>query len=289
MRHWYRSCTFFSLSAYYMQNGITNIYTFVVIGMAGSLILCLAIILFYLRYQRRFYLQREQIRNNELNYKVQILHSTIQSQEDERKRIGRDLHDEVGGALANLRVALSKMESEKSLVHLNCISLTDSLMHTVRYISHNLSPSGLEIFGFGEVLSELCDRTSTTSGLSIILNNEAPDLPSLTDVNISIALYRVIQELLTNTIKHAEASEVTIKISCSDHCLIIDYSDNGKGIESINFQKKGIGMYNIESRLSMIHATFSIDKGKKGFKIHAEVPLTEKNKTDGHYQNSNSR
>ena len=92
-----------------MQNGTDNIYLIVLLGVAGSCVLSAAIILFYFRYQKKFYRQREEMKDAALNFQVQLLHNTIQSQENERKRIGKDLHDEVGGGLAGLRVSIGKL------------------------------------------------------------------------------------------------------------------------------------------------------------------------------------
>jgi len=218
----------------------------------------------------------------ELNYQVKLLHSTIQSQEEERKRIGRDMHDEVGGALANLRLAISNIGKTDAVPSLQstvtyCQSLTDSLINSVRYISHNLSPSGLEIFGLYEILYELCERTHHSSGLEVALNNNAGDLSGLS-ANISIALYRVLQELLTNTIKHAKADKVVILINCHENALTVEYTDNGIGIDTDRIKSKGIGMgmYNIESRLNMIDANYLIEKGvNAGFKIYITIPLKQ--------------
>ena len=259
-----------------MQNGTDNVYLLAFMGFIGAFLLCVTIILFYIRYQKKFYMQRQEMNDAALAHQIQLLHSTIQSQEDERRRIGSDLHDDVGGYLANLRVQISKIAREcptdvlQQMVT-NCQQLTDTAIDTVRHISHNLSPSGLELFGFAEVLADLCERTSISSGLEVNLNNNAGALSEKLVMNTSLALYRVIQELLTNTIKHAEADEVSLAISESNGMLIIDYSDNGIGMAD-NTGRMGMGMYNIESRLNMISATSVIKAGNsKGFHIHIEV------------------
>jgi len=257
-----------------------NIYLVVFLGMTGMFLLSGAIILFYVQYQKKLYQQQQEMKEAELNYQVQILHSTIQSQEDERRRIGQDLHDEVGSSLANLRIVISKIGKAESpdvrnaLVS-NCQSLTDTVINNVRHISHNLSPSGMELFGFADILAELCDRTSKSSGLEIMLNNETGKRQEHIDLKISIALYRVMQELLTNTIKHAGAKNVAITLSHKDDLLTLDYADDGKGLDEQVIRNKGIGMYNIESRLSMVHAKFTMgNAGQKGFNIHIQVPMS---------------
>jgi len=263
-----------------MQNGPDNIYIVVLLGMAGTLLLCIAIILFYTRYQKKFYLQQKMMNDAALAHQVDLLHNNIQSQETERRRISKDLHDDVGSHLANLNVQICKITYKNSKEELeqmiaNCRQLTDSIINTVRNISHNLSPSGLEVFGFSEALGDMCERTAMASGIEIKLKNGAETLLQQLDINTSLALYRVIQELLTNTIKHAGANEVTIELTGRAAMLAINYNDNGKGMNE-NTGKKGMGLYNIESRLSMIHALLLPVAGdRRGFSMRIEVPIEQ--------------
>lgn len=261
-----------------MPNANDDIYLLVLLGMAGTLLLCGAIIFFYIRYQKKFYSQRTQIQQAELDYQVSLLHATIQSQEKERKRIGRDLHDDVGAALANMRLAISNLARQESLTTIkndvvHCRQLTDDIIETVRNISHTLSPSGLELFGLADSIEELCEHRSKHSTLSISFDNRVQ--PSLKDLSpdVAIALYRVVQELLTNTFKHAEAGKVTIVLYSEADKLLLNYADDGKGIDMQQQNKtKGIGMHNIETRLNMIQALYETGTEGKGFSIHISVP-----------------
>lgn len=263
-----------------MLKNSDDIYLLVFLGMLGTFLLSASIILFFIRYQRKFYRQQAQMKDTEMQYQVQILQSTIQSQEDERRRIGQDLHDEVGGSLANLRLVIRDIARTPSISDLqplvaHCQSLTDNIINNVRHISHNLSPSGLELFGFADVLAELCDRTAKASGLQIALRNEAEQSCPEPSLNTAIALYRVVQELLTNTLKHANAHNIAITIKQSAQTISITYEDDGKGLDQNLIRNKGIGMFNIESRLSMIHATHSIGHpSANGFYIAIEAPIT---------------
>lgn len=263
-----------------MLKGIDNIYLVVLLGMAGTLALSLSLVVFYIRYQKRLLVQREQMHEADLRHQNELLNSTIQSQEDERKRIGRDLHDEVGGALANLRVSISNLTGNTTTGDLqsaisNCQVLADNIMNNVRNISHNLSPSGLEIFGFADILEELCEQRARSSGIQISCSNGAPELVALLPHNTSIALYRVAQELLTNTLKHANAGKVHIKLKENAGTLVFEYIDDGKGIPAqIKTKGMGMGMRNIESRLNFIQAQHKIEQGGKGFHMHIFVPVT---------------
>lgn len=260
-----------------MPKDSDDIYFLVLLGMAGMLILSLALVLFYLRYQKRLFSQRELLHEAGIRHQVELLNSTIQSQEAERKRIGRDLHDEVGGALANLRVSISRLsrgpapENFKDDVE-RCQKQADSIMNTVRHISHSLSPSGLELFGFTEVLQELCDQRAQSSGMTVTCIDEASAWTGKLPNDTAIALYRVVQELLTNTMKHASARQVEIRITEDAGHLILEYTDDGIGIPD-GRNPRGMGMRNIEGRLNLIGAKHRIQTGGPGFHMFVSVPV----------------
>jgi signal transduction histidine kinase len=260
-----------------MLKGTDDIYLLVLLGMAGTLALSLALVLFYLRYQKRLLHQRDQLHEAGIRHQVELLNSTIQSQEAERKRIGRDLHDEVGGALANLRVSISGLargtvpEGLKQEV-VRCQQLADDIMNTVRTISHTLSPSGLELFGFADVLEELCEQRGRSSGIAISCSNEASELTAALPHDSAIALYRVVQELLTNTLKHAGATQVHILLRKNAGALVLEYTDDGKGMPP-DTVARGMGMRNIESRLNAIGATHQVEEGGKGFRMVISVAV----------------
>ena len=157
-----------------------------------------------------------------------------------------------------------------------CQHLTDDVISAVRDISHNLSPSGLEIFGFSDVVSDLCDRIRRSTELDVAFAGNAGIQPGALSSEISIALYRVIQELFTNTIKHAHATKVVIEMEYAADLLRINYSDDGIGTMMAAPRKNGMGMHNIKSRLDMIDGHV-LPGGSKttGFHIQIQVPLNK--------------
>lgn len=121
-----------------------------------------------------------------------------------------------------------------------------------------------------------------TGKIQVTIINNATFVTDELDLNTSITLYRVMEELLNNTMKHAQASKIYIGFEASGELLVINYHDNGKGIASTIQHGKGMGMQNIESRLKMIGANFRIDPlSENGFNMH----ITIKHEPD---QNSNS-
>jgi signal transduction histidine kinase len=262
-----------------MQKGIDDIYLVVILGMAGTFLLSAAIVFFYIRYHKKFTLQREEMQRTELAYQVKLLYATFQSQENERKRIGRDMHDDVCGSLSNLRLIVSKCEAglvdSPSILNIKkSQQIIDELIAKVRNISHDLSPSGLEIFGFADTLENLCDTIRNSTEIKITIENNAAGALKKVNIDTSLAIYRVMQELLNNTLKHAEARNIDISILHEKDALQIDYKDDGKGFDLDKFKNKGIGLHNIKSRLEMVKGSFDIKTTPgSGFELNILLPV----------------
>lgn len=261
-----------------MQEVTGNIYVLVLLGMAGTAAIAAALVFFLLKYQRSMLRQQIKLQQVELAHQKAMLHATITSQEEERKRIGSDLHDEVCGALSNLqrlvtRVirsgAVQEKEADDRRLHQEFRRIIDS----VRTISHHLSPPALELFGLYEALEELCDAYRQDALPDIQVINRAAAMINTLPFPVMLAVYRMVQELLSNTVKHAAASAVRIELSDEAGELVIAYSDNGRGLSKDYRQKKGMGMSNIFSRAEMAGASHTIGPPDgKGFNIVFRIP-----------------
>jgi signal transduction histidine kinase len=257
-----------------MQKVTDNIFLLVLFAMLGTFILAASFIFFFVRYQRNISKQKEAMQRAELEYGEQLLNATLLSQEEERKRIGRDLHDDVGASLSNLKMMMAQSADTSTTKHK---PLIDNIINTVRNISHSLSPPGLDLFGLEFTLQELFDNFSASGILQLHFENKLGTALDALDKKSALALYRIIQELLNNTIKHADAKNVIINFFMEDDRPVMSYSDDGKGIPLATIKKSGMGMQNIEARLRMIQATFEITTGEgKGFFIKIVLPAKEK-------------
>lgn len=257
-----------------MQKVTDNIFLLVLFAMLGTFILAASFIFFFVRYQRNISKQKERMQKAELDYGEQLLNATLLSQEEERKRIGRDLHDDVGASLSNLKMMMAQSTDISTAKHK---PLIDNIISTVRNISHSLSPPGLDLFGLEFTLQELLDNFSASGVLQLRFENKLGTALDALDKKSALALYRIIQELLNNTLKHAEAKNVTVIFFTEDSRTVLSYSDDGKGIPSDTIKKSGMGMQNIEARLRMIQATFETTTGEgKGFFIKIVLPAKEK-------------
>ena len=267
-----------------MKNDDINIYLLVGVGMLFSFLVAGAVVLFYIRYQRRLTLQRVKMQEAELLHQKKLLHSIIRSQEEERARIGRDLHDDVGTALSRLRMAIGRFLLEKAgdpvlaAFGNNCKASIDTVIKDVRNIAHNLYPSGLLQYGFAGAVEEMAEAAGGAGMPGITIRNEADGRLGKLNQDEALALYRVLQELLTNTVKHAGAREARISFLTKGETLLVEYADDGKGMNAAGQPKRGMGMQNIGSRLGAIQAAYTIDTAAgRGFAITIVVPPRAEN------------
>jgi signal transduction histidine kinase len=256
-----------------MQQVTDNIFLLVLFATAGTFILATSFVFFFLRYQRKALQQREQMQQAELAHRENLLHAALQSQEDERRRIGRDLHDDVGAALSNLRMVMGQASSTVSAETPAYKPLIDNIITTVRNISHSLSPPGLELFGLEHTLYEFCDNFNLSGMIKVLFINDAGSRVDALDKHAALAVYRVLQELVSNTIKHAEAKNIDIRFFTEQQQLVLQYTDDGKGFNEGVVKKSGMGMQNIEGRLSMIPAPFTVNSSPgKGVVVRIILP-----------------
>lgn len=261
-----------------MQKITDNIYLLLIIGMFGTVLLVVSFILINIRNRNKLLRQQRKAQDASLQHQKDLLHATINSQEEERKRIGSDLHDEVGSALSTLRMYIQKFTDEPGTVKtsefgIKSKSMIDSIITNTRNISHDLSPLTGSAYSLVDALDDYCDQVNETGKLEVSLSFANENILNQLNFVHALALYRVIRELIKNTITHAEAKHIVIYFKEYKEQLYLTYKDDGKGMEKTT-GRKGMGMNNIESRLDMIGASYEIntDVGK-GFEIAIQVPI----------------
>ena len=215
-------------------------------------------------YQNKMLRHQHELRAKEEEKQRQLLEAIIQGQENEQKRISEELHDGIGADLAAVKLhcyAARKHlnENEKSIeLFSNTSKMLDEVISNVRNISHRLSPSLLEKFGLANVLESNANRITETGEAKVVFQSLTP-LPVLTNSQ-SIMVYRIIQELVQNSLKYGKATEIKISVSAEMGKCKFEVSDNGKGflVKKIK-DNYGIGLRNIESRVKVLQAKFEID------------------------------
>jgi signal transduction histidine kinase len=237
-----------------------NIYVLIAISLCGAMLLAGGVLYFVVSYVRRIKRQKEELQKVELAYQSQLFTAVIESQEEERRKIGREMHDEVGSTLSALRLSLSArlMQGDADEKTRENIRSIDKLSAIVRNISHLLSPPDLEYSGFHDALESLCDSFERP-GVEITVLDEAKGTIPQEKFSTALSLYRIFQELLTNTLKHADATEISIHLYNEGNVFVASYTDNGKGFEPSDIHEAGLGMQNIRSRVLMMQASCKLE------------------------------
>ncbi|HYG02329.1 MAG TPA: sensor histidine kinase [Chryseosolibacter sp.] len=266
------------------QSEATEIYLIIAVGIVTMMVMAGAIIIFVVFYQKR--MLREQMKRQvlEAQYQQKMLQAELESQEAERRRLAADLHDSIGGMLSTIRVGISTMA--RMLPNPQTVDQTkqmlDDTISSVRRISRDLMPSTLEKFGLLHALTELCERFEATSKINIAFHHGEVH-PSL-DKPRELMIFRVVQELLNNAIKHSEAKQIDVRMNASESELKITVEDDGVGFNPDDFKAdaksgKGLGLYNIENRARLLGADLTYNTTRiKGSETIITLPLSHEQK-----------
>lgn len=258
----------------------SELYILLIISIAGTGLIIIGFILVQVRNQKKMLEKQRQLAAAELKHQKDLLEAVITSQETERQRIGSDLHDEVGTVLSSLRMLIEKHESPEQDVTSEAFNtqskaMIDRVIKQVREIAHNLSPHINGEHGLHDALHALCDTVNLSGTVRITTLFDEGSVPGNLPEATALSLYRVLAELINNTLKHAHAKNITITIETINNQLEITYTDDGIGFLHDGAGIAGMGFRNIESRLSMAGANWRIGaKETSGFLFYISVPVT---------------
>ncbi|MBN1986241.1 MAG: sensor histidine kinase [Prolixibacteraceae bacterium] len=243
------------------ETGVADITIVYYIGSLGMIILAVSVFFFFVAYQKRLLKKELELSRVKSEQQKEILRNTILAQEKERKRIARDLHDEVGAMLSVVKLNVGQIEkkadSEKyKLLAGETKSYLDDVITQVRRISRDLLPPSLEKLGLSFAIQELANWVNKSGQIKADYWSSGETVRF--DSKKELAVFRIVQELLNNTLKHAEASQISIKTKFSDSTLAIAVSDNGKGFNLNEKMETGLGLKNLESRSSVVNAKFKL-------------------------------
>lgn len=212
-------------------------------------------------------LQRERMRQ---------VRSVIDGQEKERQRLSRELHDGLGQNLVAIKLKLEAIQQACPMNLLpTMLQVKEMFTHTieeVRRISNNLLPASLKEFSLAVVLRNLCTEIESNSGITV--NLSVGLLPESLDQLLKTYIYRIVQEALTNIVKHSGATRAGIAIFSDFNSLHLQIEDNGVGFDSSQSSFTGNGLYNMKERVVLLNGTINFISSKgKGVKIVARLPL----------------
>ncbi len=206
------------------------------------------------------------------------LNAMIKGEERERARLGNELHDGILSELTVIKISLETIQKrypepvlnsdlQTTLIHL------DETARQLRKTAHNLMPEILIQGGLVTAVESFCEKTSSLTGIKINFHHNGL-LPNL-DMDFNLSIYRMVQELVQNSIKHASATETLVLIDFRDPLLMLTVEDNGKGMGSAEDLLSGKGMDNLKARVNALQGSLEIDSQKgDGTSVYIEVDIT---------------
>ncbi|WP_425389661.1 sensor histidine kinase [Ekhidna sp.] len=234
----------------------------VIIGTIGVMLMAFSVVFFVLLYRRKTLESKLEMQELKTKHQEEMLHATLRSQEKERNRLGSELHDSVGAMLSSIKLNLQVAKRKNEVAVLDSVlGHLDETIGQVRSISHQMMPIILKKYGLKKSIEELFERISSDTMDAQIGRWEELSLSK----DNELMLYRVIQELTSNTLKHAEATSILMSIGVSEYNVSIQFEDNGKGFpQDVLANSDGIGLLNIKNRAQSIGATVMFSNNESG-------------------------
>ncbi len=263
------------LEAKEKQNFIKNIIIVSIIVLVLLIVIIASVVYRKKQVEQKAALNEELSRQKDIRSKA-----VIEAEEKERIRIAKDLHDGVGQLLSAAKLNLSSLESklkisdkEQDIALKNAMSLVDDSVKEVRTVSHNMMPNTLLKLGLASAVKEFITKIQGMPTLKV--NLEIVGMDNRLEQEKETVLYRVIQEIVANIIKHAKASELTLQLIRDEKELSIIIEDNGVGFDTSKINAfEGIGLKNIISRIEFINGSVHFDSTPgRGTNVIVEVPV----------------
>lgn len=246
----------------------------------ASVVVLLALgFLLYRNYHQEKELQRKKISALEKDKKLMAVDAMLKGQEEERSRLAKDLHDGLGGMLSGVKYSLNNMRDnliitpDNMTVFERSLDMIDTSIKELRRVAHNMMPEMLVKFGVDEALKEYANSITATKLLEV--NYQSFGMKERLQSPSEIIIYRIVQELLNNVLKHASATEVLVQLVREENRLHVLVEDNGKGFNAALLENnKGAGWTNIRSRVDYLKGRLDINSEPgKGTSVSIEFNL----------------
>lgn len=223
------------------------------------------------------YAAEEKIRRMEAEQQLEIFRVSLTTLEEERHRISESLHNGIGQILYGIKLNMTGLQQElppeefkENMSYVGKL-LTEAIKEA-RRISHELMPTTLEQFGLESAILDICSQLSDSTVFKCTFNGLSQGMEKY----LELAVYRTTQELMTNVVKHAEASECKVNISIDQKEIHIHVSDNGQGMEASKTSLPGIGLASIRSKIKLLKGDVRIDSlANRGTNIEVIIPKAQ--------------
>lgn len=264
----------------YISNFVPQDFREVFVWMGVTTSLTFAIGVFFI--QRIFKYMKKVEDSRRLTEKL-FLNAIIQTEEKERKRFAKDLHDGLGPLLSTVKMSVSSLAqmeqdpSSQEITH-NTELVINEAIKSLKEISNNLSPHVLNNFGLRRAITNFTNKINATKALDIKIRSNLKD--ERFDNNVEVVLYRVLCELINNTVKHAGAKKISINLNKEGKYVTIAYNDDGKGFDVKKHIERpsasGMGVSNIFSRINSLKGEINVESGnEKGTLVFIKVNIED--------------
>ncbi len=257
-------------------------------GTIGMLALTIGLIVFIIFHQRKVIRYQLRLQRMEQDQQKLLLNASIRLQEEERQRIAADLHDDAGPLLATARLYLNEnlvnLDKTTQLQSIyNAKQIIDDTIQLIRNISHSLMPPTLKNFGLESAVNDLFQKISGSGSMNA--SSRFHDYRERLQSENELIIFRIIQELVNNILKHSNASFIHLTQNTSGNKFFIRLHHDGRGITQNDFNKLnksnvGLGLKNIQSRLKVLHGKifFEKDMSQTYYKVTIELVKEEDDK-----------
>lgn len=239
-----------------------NTLNYILVGSAVALIIIS--LLLYKNYRNKQNLQQQRINELEREKQLAATEAVLKGEEQERTRLAKDLHDGLGGMLSGIKYSFQTMKGnlimtpENALAFERSMDMLDSSIKEMRRVAHNMMPEALIKFGLDTALKDFCNDINQTGALKVIYQSIGLENAELDRIT-AITVYRIVQELINNTMKHAAAKTAIVQVSKSAGRLSVTVEDDGKGFDvSILQSHGGMGWDNIRNRVEFLKGTLDV-------------------------------
>jgi len=266
----------------------SNVSLVLYFGTIGMLALTIGLIVFIIFHQRKVIRYQLRLQRMEQDQQKLLLNASIRLQEEERQRIAADLHDDAGPLLATARLYLNEnlvnLDKTTQLQSIyNAKQIIDDTIQLIRNISHSLMPPTLKNFGLESAVNDLFQKISGSGSMNA--SSRFHDYRERLQAENELIIFRVIQELVNNILKHSNASFIHLTQNTSGEKFFIRIHHDGRGITQNDFNKLnksnvGLGLKNIQSRLKVLHGKifFEKDMSQTYYKVTIELIKDEEDK-----------
>jgi signal transduction histidine kinase len=253
-----------------------NTFNYILLGSAASLLTIF--LLSFRSYKQKQKLQQQRINELETQHHLTATEAVLKGEEQERTRLAKDLHDGLGGLLSGIKYSLNTMKGNLIMTFENnqsferSIDMLDSSIKEMRRIAHNMMPEALVKFGLDTALKDFCYDINQSGALQV--SYQSIELENaVIEQTTAITIYRIVQELINNTMKHAAAKTAIVQVTKTNEEIAITVEDDGKGFDPVILKgAKGIGWGNILGRVEYMKGKLDIkSEPGKGTSVHIEI------------------